>query len=151
MITNLFLVLYQIGSSCIYVVFIASNLKAVSIGELIVRFLGRVSIFKLLSGRWYPSWRKHRCTDVHGVHIDPTHIDLLDKKLKTSSTVFFHCQLFNHCEFHFDLLLHFPWGSIIHQPWTSWNHQKHTIVFRHCALRYGSHWHGKWINCNIIY
>lgn len=30
MMTNLFLVLYQIGSSCIYVVFIASNLKAVS-------------------------------------------------------------------------------------------------------------------------
>lgn len=29
LITNLFLVLYQIGSSCIYVVFIASNLKAV--------------------------------------------------------------------------------------------------------------------------
>ncbi|VVC32157.1 Amino acid transporter, transmembrane domain [Cinara cedri] len=29
MITNLFLVLYQIGSSCIYVVFIASNLKAI--------------------------------------------------------------------------------------------------------------------------
>ncbi|XP_025408112.1 proton-coupled amino acid transporter-like protein CG1139 isoform X2 [Sipha flava] len=29
MMTNLFLVLYQIGSSCIYVVFIASNLKAI--------------------------------------------------------------------------------------------------------------------------
>lgn len=29
MMTNLFLVLYQIGSSCIYVVFIASNIKAV--------------------------------------------------------------------------------------------------------------------------
>jgi len=33
LITNLFLVLYQIGSSCIYVVFIASNLKAVSYGR----------------------------------------------------------------------------------------------------------------------
>lgn len=29
-LTNLFLVLYQIGSSCVYAVFIASNLKAVS-------------------------------------------------------------------------------------------------------------------------
>lgn len=30
MMTNMFLVLYQLGSSCIYVVFIASNLKVVS-------------------------------------------------------------------------------------------------------------------------
>lgn len=58
MITNLFLILYQIGSSCVYVVFIASNLKAVSFpraesidffgdGILFVYFFLCVRIFKL--------------------------------------------------------------------------------------------------------
>lgn len=86
MMTNMFLVLYQIGSSCIYVVFIASNLKVVSCRAASPcceyghseqtysqqRFSGNVT------GRRRLPRRQHGRADVHGVHIDPADIDLVD-------------------------------------------------------------------------
>lgn len=101
-----------------------------------------IFIFYFL-GLWHLSGRKHGCTDVHGVHIDPAHIDRLDKEFKTPGTVLLHRHLLHHREFCSDLLLYFPRNSVIRRPWTSRHNQKHTIVFWHRTICHGSYRHGK--------
>jgi len=154
--TNMFLVLYQIGSSCIYVVFIASNLKVVSFAPCCEcglsgwtysqhRFSGNVT------GRRRLPRRQYGRADVHGVHIDPSDIDLVDKESKTPGAVLLDRHLPDHREFYVDFLLHFPGSSVIRRPRTSGHRQKHTAVLRHSALRHGSHRHGECTNRNDIY
>lgn len=139
--------MYQVGSSCIYVVFIASNLKPVSEWHIFAMTLNRpkdiFSFISYFSDLWSLYGHRHGLKDVHGIHIVTVDIDLLDKEFKTPGTVLVHRQLFDPSEFLDHILLHLQRGAVVWKPRTGRNHQEHTSVLRYSALCYGSHWRGK--------
>lgn len=150
-IINAFLLIYQLGTCCVYVVFISSNIKRIvdlyTDEKVDVRLIMVIILLPLIFLNWV-----NECIDWLGIEktLFFLHSRYADSKPEILGTVQHICELYYTYFFRNHSLLHFR-DSIL--DW--WQkgfrrHQKLSAIFRYRFVRTGSDWSCKWIQFYLI-
>lgn len=161
-ITNAFLLIYQLGTCCIYVVFVATNIKSIAdyhFGyETDVRLYMLIILLPLVLINWVNVFFYFL------VHFFYMFICLFFIRLFSSLRLIFwlvfnwlgskfeiSCSIFECCQRRYDCIvwhyfvLHFAWANLIGRQRGSWTNWCFSIVFWNSLVRTGSYWSGNYV------